>query len=459
MAMGLFTPEMIDNKRFDLIVIGGGHAGCTLASDAAEAGLRTALIEGSSNGLGGAATHETTIPVHNMIADLFTYDHAIVSREQPQAYHKWLVDDLTKKKVTLIKAWGQISAVDEVLMVNTKTGMSEGARHGHNIVIATGTAPALTADLAITDSRIVRIPAAIATIPTHSPRSILVYGCNQTAIECATILAAQKHQVILCSESEVILPDAPQPIQEIALSLLERLGIRLCMDIFSLTLTDTNTDSIVLELESAAYTETVMIHHPIDCGGRRCASENLCSRELGIRVASGDQRIVIDALCRTSAKRIFALGSVTNSEMTPDTAQQSAHALASFLSGETQGCPNLVETPQTQTLWLNEPIAWVGMDCTQALVNGHINAVEGFVNLTNEFSTPQRTGLLSMTIDLATGKILGAYALGHASETLIRLVQSLMRFEINAATLAQGAWDPAITAAVRDALNRGDKQE
>src|SRR5688572_6578772 len=61
-------PEMNPNSNYEIIVIGGGKGGKTLAIDLGQRGIKTALIERSPEMIGGSCINVACIPTKTLIA-------------------------------------------------------------------------------------------------------------------------------------------------------------------------------------------------------------------------------------------------------------------------------------------------------------------------------------------------------------------------------------------------------
>ncbi len=209
----------------DLLVLGGGQAGCAAALRGAELGMSVVLVEERAAGLGGAHLHETRIPMAilghacataealDATGYLGEIPNAPCVRFEGVARHARKVigslnasvrEVLESAGVAICTGRGFLAAEQLVAVLDPATGDEAGMVKASAVVLATGTLP-VTPAWFLHDSTLCLWPHELLSLP-HLPASCIVAGADAAACETARFAAVLGSEVTLLAGPEGLLP-------------------------------------------------------------------------------------------------------------------------------------------------------------------------------------------------------------------------------------------------------------
>lgn len=445
--------------HFDILVLGWGKAGKSLAGDMVAAGKRVALVERSSSMYGGTCINIGCVPTKDLVVSA----EERRASDDPAQYFAQSVearDALIKKlraanygmldgKAALFD--GHASFVDEHTVRVTPV---EG--EGEEVI--------LTADTIIINigavSRHLSIPGADlsgvydSTTIQHAdpfPNRLVVIGSGFIGLEFASMFTDFGSQVTVVDPGEVFLPRVDRDVAGSVETSMTGRGV---------------TFRLGTSVEAISYAEGALTVHTsagelaadavLVAVGRVPATRNLGLAEAGIET---DERgfICVDEHCRTNVDHIFAVGDVNGGPQFTYVSYDDYRIVRDVLLGDAiRVRGDRVAVPWTT--FVNPPLSVVGMSESEALASGaQVETVCVPVAQIAVMPRPkilgQTDGIMKFIVDAETEKVLGAALHCVDSQELINMVALLIRLGGTVSDLRDGIWThPSSTEAFNGVL-------
>ncbi|MCX7717499.1 MAG: FAD-dependent oxidoreductase [Candidatus Sumerlaeaceae bacterium] len=442
-----------DNHFYDLVVVGGGQAGCAVALTAAATGRTVAVVESRPGGPGGASVHETDLPAavcRETAALLRAIRHAgecaVVVPDQPEPDFAGLArrrmarvaaaaaDMGRRLEAACVKVFngrGYLAAADTVMVLDCETGDDIASLRGRTVVIATGSSPAPPVWFQPDGRHLLTLPQVYAL--RRWLKSALIIGGGPDACEVASFLALSGTSVNIGFPQAVLLPQAGDDMSRHLATAFQREGLSLAA-----SATATGCEAVdgvcTTTLSLADSEELIRTEAVIWAGPKRAVTDNLGLRKLGIATDDASGAIETDACGRTAAPTVYAVGACADPECTALEARLRGEWLAANLAGERAPFPtprNLIRALATEP-----PVAWVGLTPAEAQA-ACPGAVTACIPLPDNLNQPaSASGLAAIVGDAATGEILGAQAIGAQAAAFVSALSIARQFEYGVADLA-----------------------
>ena len=411
---------------FDILVIGAGPGGYPAAIRAAQLGKKTAIIE--KEAFGGTCLNWGCIPTKTLIASAERYHHSAHS-ETYGVTAKGVSFDYAKMAARKADIVSKLSGGVQMLLKSNGVEMVKGTARfeGPNrlsvvqpdgttrwlsaasVIIAAGSDSAmpgfLPKDKRVMDSR------AFLDL-TELPKSLLILGGGVIGCEFACMAAALGTQVTVVEMLEDIVVVLDRDVRRVLRKRMESLGITI------LTGAPLTNISVKKDKVTGSYKDqTVEGDILLVAVGRRPNTAALDLARAGVKT---DERgtIPVDAQGRTNVASVFAVGDlVTGSIQLAHAATQqgvaAAEAAAGHKSKVEKVCPSCIFTsPEIGLAGLSEAKA-------QQLGIAVQTAVFPFSVLGKAMAMGETDGFVKWIADPATGRLLGAQAVGcHATELI-----------------------------------------
>lgn len=305
---------------YDIAVIGGGAAGLTVSSGAAQLGAKTLLIEKEPS-LGGDCLHFGCVPSKTLIHSAKVY-HNMTQGERfglpemhPPAVDFELVAKRIQSVIDVIQVHDSVERFNK-LGVEVKFGSPcfadehvvtlDGERiSAKSWVIATGSSPAppriniLNTIQYITNKEIFSLK--------RLPQAMIILGAGPIAIEMAQAFCRLGTRVTVVQRSAQILSKEDKDMADEVMHILEQEGITFYLNA---TIKETeesqNTKNIIIQQGTKTVrltADTVLLAQ-----GRSPNVEDLGLQKINLNFTP--RGIVVDKRMRTSHKHIYAPGDI-----------------------------------------------------------------------------------------------------------------------------------------------------
>ena len=307
---------------FDIGVIGGGAAGLTVASGAAQLGARTLLVE-MREALGGDCLHFGCVPSKTLIrsAQVFHLMHSGPKFGLPEAAPGPV--DFSKVRDRIREVISTIQHHDSVerfcsLGVQVKFGLAEFVDehairlHGRTIsankwVVATGARPSIPPVPGLDEVDFLTNETIFSM--DSLPEDMLVLGGGAIAVEMAQAFQRLGCRITLIQRSGQILSSEDEDMAEGVRRALEEAGVRVAVSMSAKGVRRTSRGVEVIAEDPEG------VEHEFGAGtlfvalGRRPNTDTLALDNAGVDHSA--KGVSVDGRMRTNQSHIFACGDVT----------------------------------------------------------------------------------------------------------------------------------------------------
>lgn len=460
--------QTVNDKTFDLVVIGAGPGGYVAAIRAAQLGLKVACVEKRAT-LGGTCLNIGCIPSKALLQSSEHYRRAQHGLEAHgiktgkvsfdltamMAHKAKVVEDNTKgveflfkkNKITSILGSAEIKSTQEVL-VTPEDGRAQTLKT-RNILIATGSDSAHLPGVEVDEKRIVSSTGVLEleTVPKH----LVVIGGGYIGLEMGSVWARLGSNVTVVEFLDRITPGIDAEVAKTLQSILTKQGMKFKLSTRVIG-AETLKNNVKLTVEPATDGDSEII----DCDavlvavGRRPYTDGLGLGGAGVKT---DHRgfIEIDADFQTNVAGIFAIGDCVPGPMLAHKAEDEGVAAAEIIAGET-GHVNYDVIPGIIYTW--PEVAAVGKTEEQLKDDGIDYTVGSFPFSANgrARAANETDGFVKILADTKTDRILGAHIIGPDAGTLIHEIVIGMEFGASAEDIARTCHGhPTLAETVKEA--------
>ena len=425
-------------EEVDLLVLGGGKAGKSLAMDRAKAGLVVAMVERDK--IGGTCINVACIPTKALVGSartLLTARHAARMGVEVNGHALVSVEGLREHKSSVVG--GMVAAHEKMfadsgmdfvlgtarfvgprtVRVETRGGQTRHIR-GRDVVINTGTTPAIP-DLPGIQAADVWTSETILQL-AWLPHRLLILGGGYVGCEFASMFAVFGTKVTLIQGPSQLLPREDEDIAAEVAGILADQGVELRLGARVTAVgRSPGHGEVTVTLESGAQLSGQEL---LVATGRLPVTADLGLDSAG--VALTDRGFVaVDARLRTSADRVWAAGDVAGSPQFTHASWHDFRVLeAQLTGGDAVTTGRLVP----YTVFITPELARVGMTERQARASGHhvLVATLPVSAIPRAKTLHDKTGIWKAVVDADTDLILGAALLGHNAGEVIATVQMAM---------------------------------
>jgi len=464
------------DKKFDLVVIGGGPAGYPAAIRAAQLGLSAACVDDwpvgdKGRAFGGTCLNVGCIPSKALLESTELYHraheefarHGIGTGEVSidvgamQARKSGIVEQLTggiealfkANKVTGIKGRGRLLTGGRVEVTSAEGNQTLTAE---NVILATGSTPVELPFAKFDGKHIVDSAGALAFDAV--PKRLGVIGAGVIGLELGSVWRRLGSAVVLLEALDEFLPMVdPQIAKEAARQFKQqRLDVRLGAKVSK---ADVVGDVVKVEYEQGGKTESLEFDRLIVCVGRRPLSQDLIDPELNVDV---DARgfIDVDEQCRTAAAGVWAVGDVVRGPMLAHKGTEEGVMAAELIAGLSAQV-NYGAIPSV--IYTAPEVAWVGLTETEAKESGKPYKVGTFSFASNgrAKALEQASGLVKIIADEKFDEILGVHIVGPMAGELIAEAVLAIEFEASVEDLQRTVHaHPTLSEALHEAALAAD---
>ncbi len=423
---------------YDLLVIGSGPAGQRAAIAGVKRGKRVALVE-SRSALGGVCTNTGTIPsktLREAVLHFSGYKYRSIYGQNYRVKEAVSISDLTfrvnhvvNREIEVIQSQLSRNGVDVLSgaasFIDPTTIQIEGLKGSYavetkNVVIATGTRPAISPRVPINGRNIINSDH-ILDLP-ELPKTLIVVGGGVIGVEYASMFAALGIRVTLIEKRPALLEFADHEIIETLSYHLRdsRVTIRLNEEVESVE--EQKDGTVVANLESKKRISGGALLYAV---GRSGNIDSLNLAAVGIK-ADSRGRIAVDKDFRTTIPNVFAVGDVIGfPSLASVSMEQGRIAVARIYEDENvqsnaaaypygiYTVPEISFVGKTEEQLTNEDVPYeVGVAYYREIARGQISG--------------DTTGRLKLIFHRDTHAILGVHIIGEGAAELIHIGQAVM---------------------------------
>ena len=459
----------METEHYDDIIIGSGKAGKTLAPALVAAGRKTALVERSSNMIGGGCINIACIPTKTMVASANVANIVQNSSKYGVEVSASMVDlvAVIRRKRSVVKS------MHDMNLHNLETAL------GHELIIGTGrfVAPKI---IEVIDDRTTRVLTAerfFINTGTHPlvppvpglkeagfltseslleleqlPEHLIVLGSGYIGLEFAQMFRRFGCRVTVLGQSAQILSQQDPDMAIAVQKLLERDGIEFLLKTKVLKVDRVGVKPAVgtasplknradnatkLQLQIADRKIELQGSHLLVAVGREPTTDGLSLAAAGVTT---DVRgfIQVNDRLETNVPGIWALGDINGGpEYTHVSLDDCRIIKANLIGGGNRSSQGRLIP---SCLYIDPELAHVGLTETAARQQGYaIRVMKLDASAIPRAITLGKTdGLLKAIVDTQTDRILGCSLLCHAAGETISTVQMVMQAQMPYTVLRDG---------------------
>ncbi|MBO88411.1 MAG: dihydrolipoyl dehydrogenase [Rickettsiales bacterium] len=424
-------------KKFDVVVVGGGPGGYVAAIRAAQLGMKTALVE--EQHLGGICLNWGCIPtkallrtaeVYRNIQHAETYGISVKaanidlekvidrSRKVASQLNGGVGHLLKKNKVEVFDGRGRLvgGPKDSKKLSVNKNGETVAELTGSHIILATGARARSLAGLE-PDGKLVWTYKE-AMVPKSMPKAILVVGSGAIGIEFASFYCNLGVDVTVVEVLDRILPVEDEEISALAQKSFEKDGMKIITGA-QVKSFDKTANSVTATVEKGGKSQSIKVDRVILAIGIVGNVEDIGIEGTKVKVDRG--HIETNQWSETGESGIYAIGDVAGPPWLAHKASHEGIICIEKIKGE-KGVYPLDTTNIPGCTYSIPQVASVGMTEARAKEAGHKVRVGRFPFLGNgkAIALGEPEGLIKTVFDAKTGELLGAHMIGAEVTELVQ---------------------------------------
>lgn len=422
----------------DLLVVGGGKAGKSLAMDRAKAGWRVVMVERDK--IGGTCINVACIPTKALVGsarNLLTARHAAemgvevdgdpaVDLDRLRAHKDGVVGGMVSAHVRMFADSGMEFILGAGRFVGRRTveiHADDGAVRvvrGRDVVVNTGTTPAVPDLPGVAEAQVWNSETILHL--ERVPETLMILGGGYVGCEFASMFAVFGTRVTLLHGNDHLLPrEDPDVAGQVADVLTgQGVDVRLGARANSVRREGGYGDVVV----TLADGSEVRAQELLVATGRTPVTADLGLDTAGVELT--DRGVVaVDDHLRTTADHVWAAGDVAGSPQFTHASWSDFRVLRANLTGRDAATTGRLVP---YTVFITPELARVGLTETEARARGHDVAVARLpVSAIPRAKTVHGTvGTWKAVVDAETDQILGVALLGPDSGEVISAVQMAM---------------------------------
>ena len=407
-------------SHYNLLIIGFGKAGKTLAKYAASQGQSVALVEQSSENYGGTCINHGCIPskvlVHDGIENVnfetaFSRKKEVVSALNKKNYGNLANDD----NIDVLDFKAQFKSNTEVNLVDNNGEVAHTVT-ADKIVINTGAKSNIPSIKGIDTAQNLYDSRGLLNIE-FQPKDLVIISGGYIALEFASMFANFGSTVTVIEHSDQIMPREDKEVVEHAIADLEAKGITF--------VTDANIDELknddsrtVVETSKGIFTADAVL-----LATGRIPNTDLALENTDISLGERGE-IKVNNHLQTSVEHIYAAGDVKGGLQFTYISLDDFRILKSEIFGDhSRTTDNRGVIPYT--VFIDPPLSRVGLTAKEAQEQ-HYNYVENKILINtvprHKINNDGR-GIFKVVINKDNNEILGATLYGKESEEIINLIK------------------------------------
>lgn len=419
----------MSDKKFDVIVIGGGPGGYVAAIRAAQLKMKVALVE--KEHLGGICLNWGCIPtkallrsaeIKNLISHASEFGLKVSGLEidfkkiveRSRAVSKQLTSGvqhlLKKNKVTVFDGFAKLTGNGGV-SIDDKEKLT--AKH---IIVATGARARTLPGMEPDGKTIWSYKEAL--VPEKMPKKLLVVGSGAIGSEFASFFLSLGAEVTLVEVMDRILPVEDKEISAFAQKSFEKQGMKIVTNA-KVTKLDKQKDSVKATIEANGKSSVEEFDRVIMAVGIVGNTENIGMEKTKVKVDRN--QIQTNEYCETAEKGVYAIGDVAGAPWLAHKASHEGILCVEKIAG-VKGVHPMKVTNIPGCTYCTPQVASVGLTEEKAKERGHKVKVGRFPFMGNgkAIALGEPEGLVKTVFDEKTGELLGAHMVGAEVTEMIQ---------------------------------------
>jgi pyruvate/2-oxoglutarate dehydrogenase complex dihydrolipoamide dehydrogenase (E3) component len=428
-------------KKYQLIVIGFGKAGKTLAAKSAAAGQSVALIEKDALRDGGTCINVACIPTKF----LENRAHFAAGQDPATFYQKAIADKdqltgaLRQKNHDKVAGAGadiihaRASFEDEHVIALRFADGREERISGETIVINTGSRSVVPPIPGLAESSRVFTSDTLLDLAVL-PKHLAIVGAGYIGLEFASIFTNFGTRVTILQHGGTFLPREDQEIAGSIRDSFARRGITLLENTDVLSIHD-QKDAAVLNLSTPEGASELSADAILIATGRRPNTDGLALENAGVQTDARGA-VAVNAHLQTNVAHIYAVGDVRGGMQFTYLSLDDFRIVLSHLNGDGgRTTENRGAIPYTT--FLDPPFSRIGDSEAQAKSKGHrvrvMRLPAAAVPKANVLG--KTDGLIKLIVDANDDQILGAHLFCAESHEIINTIKVMMDAHLPYTTL------------------------
>jgi dihydrolipoamide dehydrogenase len=456
----------MSEQAFDIIIIGAGPGGYTMAIRCAQLGMKTAVVEKRAT-LGGTCLNVGCIPSKALLQSSELFNEAghgfathgikvgkleldlpaMMKQKQSvvDASTKGIEFLFKKNKITWLKGAGKLLGGGKVEV----KGESAGIYSAKHIVIATGSDVMPLKGIEIDEKQIVSSTGALEL--GKVPKTMVVIGGGVIGLELGSVWSRLGAEVTVVEFLDRILPTNDGEVSKQMQRILSKQGMKFKLST-KVASAKAGKSGVTLTMEPAAggAAEEMTADIVLVSIGRRPYADALGLEAAGVQLDERG-RIKTDGHFQTTAAGVYAIGDVIAGPMLAHKAEEEGVVLAEMLAGQKPHI-NYDAIPAVVYTW--PEVASVGKTEEELKAAGIAYKAGKFPFTANARARAMTMtdGFVKILEDEKTKRVVGCHIIGPDAGHLIQEVVMAIEFGASAEDIYRTCHaHPALTEAVKEA--------
>lgn len=443
-------------QEFDLVVIGFGKAGKTLAGKAASLGNKVALIEKSDKMYGGTCINVGCIPTKSLV---FHSHLSYYSKENPCEFYEEsihakdkLINFLRGKNYDNLDQNENITIFDGTgSFVDSNTieikGIDNLQIKGKKIVINTGS-ETIIPPISISSERVYSSSQMLSLC--QLPKHLVIIGGGYIGLEFASIYANFGSKITILLRGDCFMPKEDEDISTFIRETFESKGIEIIYNTTALSVKDEGEQTIITYKEKEKECE-ISCDGVLFATGRKPQIKDLNLQNAGINVGSKGE-ILVNEFLQTNVENIYAVGDVKGPPFFTYISLDDFRIVFSHLYKDAKRTTNN-RTIIPEVLFLDTPLAHVGLREKEAKAKGYDYKVAKLMcaAIPRARILENTTGVLKIIINHKDNSILGATFYSVEAPEMINIISLAINNKISYLNLRDMIFThPSMSEAIND---------
>ncbi|MGW7929294.1 hypothiocyanous acid reductase MerA [Staphylococcus xylosus] len=407
-------------KQFDLIIVGFGKGGKTLAKFASAQDRKVAVIEKSKKMYGGTCINIGCIPSktlvhegleHGSFEQAFSRKTDVVNALNSKNYHNLADDD----NIEVLDYTAKFKSNHELNLLNDQDEVV-GTIGAEQIVINTGAKSMIPPIEGIDSSQYLYDSEGIMNLKSQ-PNHLVIVGGGYIALEFAAMFANFGTQVtVLERGNDIMTKEDKDIVAEVKKDLADK-NVNIVLNADTKKFEDTDKGTIVHTSNGEYAADAVLI-----ATGRK-PNTDLDLQNTDVKIGDHGE-IIVNEYLQTDASNVYALGDVKGGMQFTYISLDDFRIVKEQLFGEgKRSTENRGSVPYT--VFIDPPLARVGLTGKEAKEQGY-NIIESAIPVN---SIPRHKinndgrGLFKAVVNKDNEEIIGASLYGLQSEEIINLIK------------------------------------